>query len=472
MNIIKYIHKAFLSPIVTFLIISLFFGSLVIIFTPPFAGGDEEAHFVRAYGISRGQLTVGRYGGVEIPQSYRKTIGCIQTSTPVPGDIYTYDSTTYGNDKANALECAFTLPLDRANSEEVYTTASSYSPTTYVPQVVAIWVGKLFDLPIVTMLYMMRIFVMVAYVAMIAFAIRLLPIRKWALAGVALLPYSILHFANPGGDYMLYGAISIFVATIIRSVYISPLSFQKEHKWLITIVSLAGIMMVLPKGMIPGVLFLPLLLFYGGWKKFLWQKITIIVILGIIALFWQKIVGSDVMETPDSATSSALTFPFAFLKTMFYGWTGFDFLYNGSGGGGAAAVPSVVITLVNMMIAMYLLVGYAKDTAKIKIGSLQRKLFGWLGIVVALLVVAASFAAIHIAASYLQDGSNIIRGVQIRYYYPALFMLAIIPFARAFITKESTFRNIVIIGSCISLSATVFVILFNYQWGFFGGLFS
>lgn len=464
-------RKIISSPVLVFSIIALFFGSLIIALTPPFAGGDEEAHFIRAYGISQGQLTVERYGEVELPESYRKTIGCMQTSAPVPGEIYTYDSTGYGKDKAGALSCAFSLPLDRPNSEGVFTTASSYSPTTYAPQVIAIWIGKLFNLPIVVMLYLMRIFVMLAYVAMVAFAIRLLPVRKWALAGVALLPYSILHFTNPGGDYMLYGSISIFMAVIIRSMYLSPTQLTKQHKWLLSIASLAGVMMVLPKGLIPGILFLPLIFFYGGRKQFIWQKIVAASIIAAIGLLWQRTVGGDVMEQPESASSSVLTFPFAFLKTMFYGWTGFGFLYNGSGGGGAAAVPSVVITLVNMMIAMYLTVGYAKDTAKIKIDEVRRKLFGWTSILVAAAVVGASFAAMHVAASYLQTGDNIIKGVQIRYYYPALFMLAMIPFARIFVTKESVFRNIVIIGSCISLATTVLVILLNYQWGFFGGLF-
>lgn len=465
------IRKIISSPTLVFSIIALFFGSLIIFLTPPFSGGDEEAHFVRAYGISRGQLTVERYEEVELPQSYRKTIGCIQTSTPVPGEIYTYDSTGYGKDKTGALSCAFSLPLDRQNSEGVYTTASSYSPTTYIPQVLAVWIGKLFNLPIVTMLYLMRVFVMLAYVAMIAFAIRLLPVRKWALVGVALLPYSILHFANPGGDYMLYGSISIFVATIIKSIYLSPAQLSKQNKWLLPIMLASGVMMALPKGLIPGILFLPLIFFYGGKKQYIWQKIITVSIIATIGLLWQKTVGGDVMEQPESAGSSVLTFPFAFIKTMFYGWTSFGFFYNGSGGGGAAAIPSVVITLVNMMIAMYLMVGYAKDTATIKINKVQRKLFGWVSILVAAGVVGASFAAIHIAASYLQTGDNIIRGVQIRYYYPALFMLAMIPFARIFVTKESVFRNIVIIGSCISLATTVFVILLNYQWGVFGGLF-
>ena len=464
-------RKIISSPTLVFSIIALFFGSLVIFLTPPFAGGDEEAHFTRAYGISRGQLTVERYGEVELPQSYRKTIGCMQTSSPIPGEVYRYDSTSYGKDKANALSCAFALPLDRPSSEKVITTASGYSPTTYIPQVVAIWIGKALNLPIVAMLYMMRVFVMLAYIVMIIFAIRLLPVRKWALVGVALLPYSILHFTNPGGDYMLYGAISIFVATIIRSIHLTKEQLKKSNKLLMTILTLAGAMMVLPKGMIPGILFLPLIVFYGGWKTYAWQKIAISTHLVIVAIAWQSTVANEVVETPAAAASSVPTFPLAFLKTMFYGWTGFGFLYNGSGGGGAAATPSIIITLVNMMIAMYLLVDYEKHFAKIKIKVLQRKLVGWLSIIIALLVVIASFAAIHIAASYMQDGSNIINGVQIRYYYPALFMLAMIPFARIFVTKESVFRNIVIIGSCISLATTVFVILLNYQWGIFGGLF-
>jgi hypothetical protein len=83
----------------------------------------------------------------------------------------------------------------------------------------------------------------------------------------------------------------------------------------------------------------------------------------------------------------------------------------------------------------------------------------------ALLIFAGSFAALFIEASYLQDDSGTIAGVQVRYFYPAFFALAITPFTRVFITKEKVFRLIVIIGSIIMLSVSVSIFLIRYRWG-------
>lgn len=464
------LRKKLSSPVVIFSTLALIFGSLIIILTPPFAGGDEEAHFVRAYGISRGDFVVQRYEPVTIPQSYSKTIGCIQTGTPTPGKLYQYKWGEYGNNKGAALACALSVPLDRPLSEGVETTAQNYSPTTYLPQVIAITIGKLFNLPIIVMMYLARIFVMLAYVAMIAFAIKIVPVRKWALVGVALLPYSLMHVVNPGGDYMIYGSIAIFVATIIRSMYLTAPALRKEHPKLLALLVASGAFMVLPKGIIPGILFLPLIIFYGGLRAYKPQKAIAFSIIAAIGIAWQKIVGNNAVEMPEAVGGSVASFPYAFVKTMLYGWTGHDLLYNGSGG--PAGVPSIIVSLVNFMIAAYIIIGYAPDDKKIvKNSKLQQTLLTLGSIGIATAVIVGSFAAMHIVAFYLQKGTNIIQGVQIRYFYPALFMLAIVPFSRPFTSSEKTFRRLVIGGSIIALSATVLTLLLNFKWGIFRGLF-
>src|SRR5256885_9982962 len=43
-------------PVTTFVFLSLLFGTLTIALTPPLEGPDEPAHFLRAYGISVGEI--------------------------------------------------------------------------------------------------------------------------------------------------------------------------------------------------------------------------------------------------------------------------------------------------------------------------------------------------------------------------------------------------------------------------------
>jgi hypothetical protein len=152
----KVVKSIFTSPVKTFLVLGSVFGLLMILAAPPFTGADEEAHFVRAYGITGGALVLNGAADVEMPTSYRKTLGCMQTRQPIAGVTYGYTYDEYANEKKQALKCAFTLPLDQGDTEMVHTTAPGYSPLTYIPQSLAIGIGRIFNMPIVAMMYLTR----------------------------------------------------------------------------------------------------------------------------------------------------------------------------------------------------------------------------------------------------------------------------------------------------------------------------
>jgi uncharacterized membrane protein len=401
-----------------------------------------------------------------MPTSYRKTLGCMQTRQPIAGVTYGYTYDEYANEKKQALKCAFTLPLDQGDTEMVHTTAPGYSPLTYIPQSLAIGIGRIFNMPIVAMMYLTRLFVAVAYLAMIAFALRLLPVRKWALVGFALLPHAIDHFVNPGGDYMLYGAVSVFIAVIVRSVYLNKTSLKLENTKLLTILSIAATFMVMPKGIFPGICFLPLIVFYGGLKNKLYIKSLIFTIIALVAIAWQKFGVGTVMGEANVEKNSILDFPVAFIKTMYERWMNGEVVYGSAplGFNADIGMPSVVITAMICLFAMYLLVGAGEDRPTL-LSKVQTRWMGYGVLAAALLIFAGSFAALFIEASYLQDDSGTIAGVQVRYFYPAFFALAITPFTRVFITKEKVFRLIVIIGSIIMLSVSVSIFLIRYRWG-------
>ena len=232
-HIKQYLSSVFQSPVRFFIVAAGFFGLLFILLAPPLTGADEEAHFTRAYAISNGDFILNDTNKVEVPKSYRKTIGCYQSDSAVPGKTYSYRFDEYGNTKKESLKCALSIPLNDNERELVRTSAGPYSPTTYIPQVAAIAIGRAINAPVVVIATMVRIFTLVAYMALIVLAIRTIPVRKWALAGVALLPHSIIQITNPGGDYLLLGVIALLVAVIVRSVYVKKIELYKSDKvWL------------------------------------------------------------------------------------------------------------------------------------------------------------------------------------------------------------------------------------------------
>lgn len=464
------LRLAFQSPIKAFVLLAGVFGSLIIFTALPLTGADEEAHFIRAYGISEGDIRLYDTRYVEIPKSFRKTIGCFQTKTPEAGKVYRYSFGRYGTNKKESFDCALSLPLERRVTEKVHTTAPAYSPTTYVPQVLAIWFGKLFNSPIVVMTYFVRIAVLITYIAMVVFAIKLLPVRKWALVGVALLPYPMLYITNPGGDYMLYGLAAILTAVIVRSIYLPKSDLKKENRKLLTILTIAASLIVLPKGIFPGICFLPLVLFYGGLKHEIPKKIGIITFAAALGAAWQKFGSSMVLSRANETVNSIVDFPYAFIKTMFYRWVDTDFLYRGDYVGNVhipgnhLGMPSIIVTIMGMLLAVYLFVGYS-EKAKLSISRLQTVLLRYTSILIAVSVVVGSFAALFIGGSFLQDESMAIRGVHPRYFYAAFFMLALVPFARSIQAKTMrSYARIVIIGSVILLVASVLVLAIKFKW--------
>jgi hypothetical protein len=117
-----------------------------------------------------------------------------------------------------------------------------------------------------------------------------------------------------------------------------------------------------------------------------------------------------------------------------------------------------------ILFALYLLVGYS-EKAKIQLSKIQERALKWASIIVACLVIVGSFAALYIAASYLQDDTGIIKGVSVRYFYPAYFLLAIIPFSRNFtVPKESLYARVAIWGSILVMFAMLIHLATYYQW--------
>lgn len=316
------------SPIKTFLLLATVFGSMLIVLTPPFTGADEEAHFTRAYSITSGNLVLRDTAQVTVPKSLRQTIGCFQTKTSEPGVMYRYNYSEYGTSKRLSFSCALSLPLGKDSTEKVHTSAFPYSPIAYLPQAIAIFIGKLLNVPILIMVYLVRFSVLIQYVVLVAIAIKLLPVRKWALAGIALLPTSLMFINNPGGDYLLLGSTALIMAIIMRSISIPVRQLNKENRRLVVALAVLTFGAVLSKGIFPAVCLLPLLAFYGGLRYKKISKLVIAASALILAVLWQKL-GVNLSLASQVAAPSILDFPEALIKSFFYRWIDTDFIYIG-----------------------------------------------------------------------------------------------------------------------------------------------
>lgn len=87
----------------------------------------------------------------------------------------------------------------------------------YLPQAIGIFIAKLFDMNVIWMLWLGRIFNLIFYAGLISLAIKKAPVLKIPLLCVACLPISIYQAASVSIDSMIIG---LGILTIAYFIYL------------------------------------------------------------------------------------------------------------------------------------------------------------------------------------------------------------------------------------------------------------
>ena len=208
------------DPAVLFALISLLAGALLIAITPPLRGPDEAQHFLRAYGITQGDLVPGTldaqgHKGLYLPARIDRELKFFEDKKfahRVPGFSY------WSVFAAHAQEA----PLPSADEDfpvfVLYAGAEGYSPIPYLPYAAAVLIGRAAHFDFLTMLYLMRVFGLVTATALAAFAIMLVPRLKWAFLLIALLPTALYSRAVLSADGPCLAFAMMAVALMVRGV--------------------------------------------------------------------------------------------------------------------------------------------------------------------------------------------------------------------------------------------------------------
>jgi uncharacterized membrane protein len=213
-----------LNPITAFAALSLLFGTLIIMATPPLRGPDETAHFLRAYGIALGDivpstgdaqsrkgifLAARLYEGFEFFESVRvkeKDAGWFGYG-PVFQTYFSHQSAPIDSDPPPVF-----VP---------YGGSEGYSPVAYLPQVAAALAARALDLDFVATLYLMRFAGLAAMTAMIAYAIAISPQLAWAFVTIAMLPAALYGRSVVNADGSALAAAMLVAALWLRG-FLSP----------------------------------------------------------------------------------------------------------------------------------------------------------------------------------------------------------------------------------------------------------
>lgn len=219
-----------MCPAVVFLLLSLIFGPLIIAVTPPMRGPDEPAHFIRAYGLSQGQIIPslvdadGRRG-IFIPASLqRQMVGFDQARKKLKDPDLSYPD-VFARDARLRRETSAAEREQKVFAR--YDGTEAYSPVPYLPYLPAVAVARLLELDFLATIYLMRATGFLLLTALMAYAIALAPRLQWSFLLIAMLPSSLFARATLSSD----GA-SLTLAMLVTAVSLrSALSMPAGNVW-------------------------------------------------------------------------------------------------------------------------------------------------------------------------------------------------------------------------------------------------
>lgn len=198
-----------LRPELWFLVLGTLFGSAMAVVTPPFQAPDEANHFNRAYSISQGQIVLGKdTGGAFMPKSLQTLFFAVSEGLQFHPER---------KQDPKRLVQAFRIPLRQNEKIFILTgTVAAYSPVIYAPHVTAILLGRLLNLPLLAIFYLVRLFSLLAWLLLTAAAIRVAPYGKIFLLTASLMPMPLFLAASCSPDGTILGVSALFFAFLFR----------------------------------------------------------------------------------------------------------------------------------------------------------------------------------------------------------------------------------------------------------------
>ncbi len=231
------IQKILEKPENIFLILCLFWGMLFGLFNPPFQAPDEPAHFIKMWGFTEGSLNFKKlngWSGAVVPENLSVLIGS-----------YSQYISPYATDKKKVLvkDIFLTSRIDLKKDKTTFMriVPTGYTPVSYFPSFLILWVMKILNVIPLAMTYILRFCSLLTYLALTYVAIKTTPTKKWLFFLIALLPLNLYQAAAINTDGITFGLAFLFIA------YTLKLAFEEDKiskfcitKWgvLITLLSI------------------------------------------------------------------------------------------------------------------------------------------------------------------------------------------------------------------------------------------
>lgn len=264
-----------LSAAAWFLILAAPMGAFLVAALPPFQGQDESYHFYRAYSISTGSvLETTRAGrtGADVSSCVVNFVNYHFFEAEQPTRFHLHDAVT---EPACNPNVSYFIPFENT---------AIYSPIPYLPQVVALTIGRVLHLPIAVLFFAGRAATLLTFLGLGYLTLRLTPSGHSVILLVAAMPMTLLLAATYSADTITISLALLTVAAVLRGLKSADASWRS-----FAVASGAALGLSLSK---PTYVLLALLLLlipnrlFPTLKTALAAKGAVLVVIGASTLAW------------------------------------------------------------------------------------------------------------------------------------------------------------------------------------------
>jgi len=447
------VHKAFLITVIPI-------GLMMVVIFPPFDQLDEIEHFPRAFEISEGRF---------LNQSINHELG-----NYLPASLFeTMDKVRYVHQqgyKYSIVNEAFGIKLNPETRVFKRNYAAAYPPLVYIPQSLGIIAGKtLFQSPLLLM-YFGRIFNLLAYIALIYMALKIVPVKKTLFYGLALIPMAIIQASSLSADAVINSTALLFVSYILHLSYGRVETVKTRN---IMILLILGLFITLSK-----VVYFPMLLLFllipcnkFKNKKDYFSRFAFVLAVCVSCFIVWNLLNISNLSVPDlrggagvspkDQVKFVLSHPLRYTKiivdtVLTEGPTQLVFMVGKVATNYSYSAPGIVV---NGFIFLLILLGIINNAEDVKLNN--RKIDRLIFLATFLAVLVLIYTALYVV--FTNVGAPVIAGIHGRYFIPiaALFFLSLSRLKLLNFNRDMNFLVFTLVNSAMYALVLKYIFLIN-----------
>jgi len=205
-------RQQLLCPEFLFVMIGYLFGLSLVFANPPFHSNDEDRHFYNSYFLSTGQIR---------PVQHENQIGGY-----LPSNLYNVSATFQGIPFYSGarifpakLKELKSVRLDESSTMFYDNPSYRTNPVPYLPYAAGILIARIVNSNPINLLWGARCAGLLAFLCIVFFAIRIMPVHKFLLFALALNPMTLYQAASVTYDAMSVSLSFLLVALALNYAF-------------------------------------------------------------------------------------------------------------------------------------------------------------------------------------------------------------------------------------------------------------